>query len=132
MSKKEDNLIKAGQMAAIGILFAPASFLAAPLSRKMEVCNGCGAANAKVDFVPDTIWGLYVGYACSIHDWMYDEGRTIEDKVEADRVFQNNLHRLIDLDKRWYTPKVLMHTRADIYWLLLYLRGGSAFWAGKN
>lgn len=129
MNKK---LAETVSIAQTGILYAPASFKITELSRLNEVCNGCGAANAKFDFVPDTIYGLFIGHACNIHDWMYNEGRTLEAKKEADRVMPNNMLRLIDRGNRWYQPKFLMRRRALKYYYAVKYFGGPAFWAGKG
>lgn len=132
MNEHRYSLIRTGELAAVGIIFAPASFKLATLSTKAKICNGCGAANAKFDFVPDTIYGLYIGYACHIHDWMYHEGRTIEDKEEADRVFRNNVLRIIKRYSKWYHPEFLMRRRAQLYYKGVDWFGGPAFWEGKN
>lgn len=118
-------------LAKVGSLFAPASFKTTPVAKLTEVCNGCGAASAKIDFVPDKIYGTYVGEACHIHDWMYNEGRTIEDKDEADRAFLNNILRLIKKRRKWYKPMFLMRIRAKNYYNAVKLFGGPAFWDGK-
>lgn len=115
-----------------GLLYGPASFKTASLKTLNEVCNGCGAASAKFDFVPDTIYGMYIGHACNVHDWMYNEGRTLEDKKEADRVMLNNILRLIDFHPKWYRPKFLMRRRAKKYYYAVKCFGGPAFWAGKG
>ncbi len=115
-----------------GQLYAPASFMTTPTRRLVEICNGCGSADAKIDFVPDRIYGTNVAPACHIHDFMYFEGRCIEDKEEADRVFLNNLYRIIKRSDKWYKPKFLMRRRAlKYYWAVKYF-GGPAFWDGKN
>ncbi len=129
----DGTINRARQLAQMEVLHAPASFKNATSERLSDVCNGCGAANAKFDFVPDRIYGTYIGYACHIHDWMYNEGRTIEDKEEADRVFLNNVLRIIDRDKRkWYKPTRLQRRRAKKYYLAVKYLGGSAYWAGKQ
>jgi len=126
-------LMESQRLARAGQLFAPASFKSAPMSQLKDICNGCGAANAKFDFVPDRVYGTYIGYSCNIHDWMYNEGRSIEDKEEADRVFLNNLYRLIERDKhKWYKPTWLQRRRALKYYKAVKYFGGSAFWAGKD
>jgi len=128
MSKLE----KAQSMAVSGILFAPTGFKLASLDTLKAVCNGCGAANAKFDFVPDKIYGTCITYACHIHDFMYSMGATIEDKQEADRVFLNNMFRLIERDKhKWYKPTKLQRIRAKEYYRAVDWFGGSAYWAGK-
>lgn len=126
------SIEKARQYSKVRILWAPTSFLTTDLDTLLDVCNGCGAANAKFDFVPDRIYGTYIGYACVIHDWMYDVGRTIEDKEEADRVFLNNLLRLISREEKWYKPNFLMRRRAYKYYWAVKCFGGPAYWQGKQ
>ena len=98
------------------------------------ICNGCGSASAKFDFVPDRIWGTYIGHACNVHDWEYEYGTDNSDKEAADRAMRNNTLRLIDIDcaEKWYKPKTLMHLRAQFYYTMVCWRGGPAFWKGKN
>ena len=69
-------------------LLAPAAFWELSPEKKAEICNGCGAKAARVDFVPDGVLGAKFTPACDIHDFMYWLG---EDKREADRVFLHNL-----------------------------------------
>lgn len=123
---------EAQQLAKAGVIYAPAGFLLASDDELNEICNGCGAANAKFDFVPDSIWFLYIGHACHIHDYMYHYGKTPEDKDEADRVFLNNLCRIIDKDKSWWRSKNKMRRIAYGYYWSVSKLGGPAFWAGKN
>jgi len=112
-------------------LWAPYSFVnATPTEIKMRT-NGCGAAGARFDFVPDTIWGLSIERACRIHDWMYGRGRTIEDKNEADRVFFNNMLRLIEASTSNRLLRFLRRRRALAYYKAVCWFGGPAFWAGK-
>jgi len=131
--KLRKRLISTIAMAQSGFLYAPASFKVTPIDTIFEIVNGCGAAGAKVDFVPDTIWGTRITYSCLIHDFMYEEGHTIEDKDEADRVMLNNNLRIIDraCKEKWYKPKKLMRFRAKTYKKLLEWYGGPAFWANK-
>lgn len=114
-------------------LYAPASYLAADPALLARVCNGCGSARAKFDFVPDRIWGLRIGAACNIHDWMYYCGRTALDKLEADVVFLGNVLRLIErapgLWNRLLRP--LRRLRALHYYQAVAELGGPAFKAGK-
>lgn len=112
------------------VLFCPLSYQRASKMQKEAVCNGCGAANAKFDFVPDTIYGLSINDACNIHDWMYHVGRTIEDKQEADRVFLNNMLRIIEHKGGWL--KILRRMRAIKYYGAVADMGGPAFWDGKE
>ena len=109
------------------------SFLNASVEELLRVCNGCGAASAKFDFVPDRIYGTDISHACNVHDWEYEFGVDNEDKEIADRTWRNNNLRLIDRDceKKWYKPQSLMHLRAQWYYKLICWKGGPAFWAGK-
>ena len=123
---------RAQSLAVSGVLFAPTGFKLASEELLEKICNGCGAADAKFDFVPDRIYGTRITSACYIHDYMYNDGVTIEDKEEADRVFLNNLLRLIDRDKhKWYKPTRLQRIRAKEYYLAVKYFGACAYWAGK-
>ena len=128
------NIGETKSLAAAGVIFAPAAFLNTPVSNLELICNGCGAANAKFDFVPDRIYGTYVGHACHIHDFMYENGHTEEDREEADRVMLNNLLRLCkrDADKKWYKPLSLMRKRCRVYYRMVRSYGADAFFVGKN
>ena len=46
---------------------------------------------------------------------MYHNGKTIEDKKEADRVFLNNMLRLVDGKTKWRFVRRLRRRRARIY-----------------
>lgn len=127
-----ENLLKAQQLAQMGVLSAPNSFKLASKEELEEVCNGCGASGSWFR-PPKTIYGTLIVYACHIHDWMYNFGKTIEDKDEADRTMKNNMSRLIDRDsKLWYKPTRLQHCRANAYYAVVRDHGGPAFWAGKS
>jgi len=117
-------------------LYAPSSYVAASPQVRAQVVNGCGPGGWKVDLVPDRMYGLDVSAACDIHDWMYTVGLTLADKEEADRVFLNNLLRLIDSAPGWigqlWLVKKLRRTRARVYYEAVHHFGGPAFWSGKN
>lgn len=132
MSRARKLTYEARTLVRCGVLYAPAAFMSMPLEHVAACVNGCGAAGAKFDFVPDTIWGIPIGEACAIHDFMYHVGMSDEDKQEADRVFLNNLLRLIAKRKPWYIPAILPRRRARKYYLAVKYFGGPAFWAGKN
>jgi hypothetical protein len=63
---------------------------------------------------------------------MYIHGVTNEDKKTADRVFLNNMMRIIDAAGGWWLLKKLRRRRARIYYEALRFGGGPAFWRGKN
>jgi len=113
-----------------GKLSAHPSFMHTPVDELLKICNGCGAADARIDLVPDTIWGLCIRSACEIHDFGYKVGKTIEDKEVEDRRFVNNMVRLIRLYSVWFL-KSLRLKRAAVYYLTVRYLGGPAFWRGK-
>ena len=124
------RLLRASILAREGKLDSCVGFKSATFEELNEACNGCGAANAKFDFVPDRIWGTYIGYACHIHDWDYDKGITEEDKMQADKRFLRNLVEIINWGP-WYKPKLLQRFRAYLYYLAVNKKGHSAYWEGK-
>ena len=113
-----------------GALFSPDSYKKATPEQINIIVNGCGSAQAKFDFVPDTIYGLNITPACHIHDWMYHFGQDNNDKLEADRVYLNNMLRIINKKRGWLMR--LRRFRAWEYYKLVSMFGGSAFWDPKN
>lgn len=117
-------------------LYEPISYVTATCDEKRRVCNGCGSAQAKFDFVPDSIYGLKITPACNIHDWMYHKGKTLADKEEADRVFLNNMLRLIEGSTSFFGKRKFIkrrrRVRAKVYYECVRWWGGPAYWEGKN
>ena len=114
-----------------GIRYIPVSyFLASDEVRKLVV-NGCGAGGWKFDIVPDTIYGLLITEDCNVHDWMYDQGSTQEDKDFADEVFLHNIRARIN-DGSWFL-RPLRKIRAWEYYLAVRSPlGDAAFWKNKE
>jgi len=127
-----ENIIKTIELVKDGKLEAHPSFLKAELDLLLKVTNGCGAAGAKFDFVPDKIWGLLIIFACIIHDWDYYRGKNKKHKRAADIRFLINMI-LITLDHggSWW-KKTLRVERACHYFLAVTLKGDKAFFAGKT
>lgn len=113
------------------ILFAPETYKKLSAVAKAAIVNGCGAMRS-FDLVPDNLYGLAITEACNIHDYMYHTGETIEDKNEADRVFFNNMLRLINAKTKYKWLKRLRRRRAWVYYLAVKNFGGPAFWDGKQ
>jgi hypothetical protein len=113
-------------------LFAPENYWRASQEVKDQVTNGCGTAGWKGRLVPDTMYFLNVSAACNIHDWMYTLGRTLADKEEADRVFLNNLYRIINAAGGCSLLVNARLTRARDYYDAVHYFGGDAFWDNKN
>lgn len=114
------------------LLYAPESYTRATPEVRAAFTNGCGTGGWKGKLVPETAWGLSLTPACNIHDWMYAVGETLQDKQEADRVFLNNMLRLIEHRGGWWWVQSLRRIRAKDYFDAVYCFGGPAFWDGKN
>ena len=114
------------------LLFAPESYWKLTEQQRKDACNGCGTKGIIGHVIPDSLWGLDIREACNVHDWMFAVGETIEDKDEADRVFLNNMLRLVDAgSKNWFTR--MIRSRAAVkYYYAVRDCGGPAFWQGKN
>lgn len=129
----ESLITESKQLAATGKITAPVNYLASETKDLINVVNGCGSALAKYDFIPDTIYGAYIGWVCFIHDFEYYDGQNIEDKEAADRRMLNNLLRLINNVKGWRKYiKPLMRRRALKYYEAVNRFGGPAFWDNKT
>lgn len=125
------SLLMTIDMVKEGKLDAHPDFLKTRLHDLIKICNGCGAADAKIDFVPDTNYGLYVGYACQDHDFSYKVGVTEDDKKEADMRMLSNTLKIISWNSNWLM-KILRSKRANSYYLAVDLKGGDAFYKGKR
>lgn len=118
-----------------GALSAPASYWSASCETRRLNCNGCGTSGWKGTLVPDTVYGLPISEACNIHDWMYAEGVTTDDKGEADSLFLHNLLALVESAAkasqfaRWIAP--LRRRRVLKYYEAVALAGGPAFDAAR-
>ncbi len=112
-------------------LFAPADYWKLSPKAKAEICNGCGPKGLGGFLVPNTLWGLPIVEACNIHDFMWSIAKTIEEKNEADRVFLNNMIRIINA-RSGILLRGLRRYRAMSYYSAVKDFGGPAFWSGKN
>ena len=117
---------------SVAHLYAPESFIRATPQIRRAVVNGCGPSGWKAALIPDRVWGLHIAPVCDIHDWMYTLGETIAQKDEADRVFLNNMLRLIDAAGGPGWLKWLRRRRAHKYYLAVVCFGGPAYWTDKN
>lgn len=131
IARQETSLARTKDLVRTGVLDAHPDFVETPIEDLLWICNGCGAANAKFDFVPDTIWGMRISPACHIHDFDYNIGKVIEDKFSADRRMLNNLLRLIERGSSRILRR-FRRRRALTYYNAVTDFGGPAFWSGKN
>jgi len=113
-------------------LFAPPDYWKLTPKQKSRVCNGCGTKGIIGHIIPDSLWGLSILEACYIHDFMYAIGDSIEEKDEADRVFLNNMLRLVDSGSSNPISSWFRSRAAVKYYYAVRDCGGPAFWEGKN
>jgi hypothetical protein len=107
-------------------LYAPEGYWKLSEEEKRRICNGCGAKGSKLNFlIPQGVFKE----ACNIHDYMYFIGRNNNDKRKADRVFINNLYRIVEASPKWIRP--IRKARAKSYYLAVSKFGDEAFWKGK-
>jgi len=112
-------------------LFAPPEYWKLP--EEARKAFRCGPGRGVLEWlVPDTIYGLSVSAACSIHDWSYSHGKTASDKCEADTVFLNNMIRLIEAAGGPWLLRRLRLRRARAYYEAVSHFGGPAYWNQKN
>ena len=110
----------------------PCSFFEASEELRSDVAGGCGPGGPGDMLVPDTMYGLSVRPACRIHDWMYHFGRILPDKELSDRVFLNNMVRIIKARGSLGFLENLRLRRAKTYYVMVRDFGGPAFWNSKN
>ena len=113
-------------------LFAPQTYWNMTETARNEIAGGCGSGKVGDWLVPDTIYGLNVKKACRIHDVMYFLGTTNKDKKAADRVFLNNMLRIIKGGTKWWLLRRLRILRAYTYYKAVKRFGARAFWHNKN
>jgi len=114
------------------IIYAPEDWVTTPLEERKKMVNGCGPGGWLSELVPESMYGIDVTPACNVHDFMYLKGQTIQDKEEADRVFLNNMLRIINHESKCFILRWLRRRRALKYYLAVKHFGGPFFWEGKN
>lgn len=112
-----------------GVLDADPRMLECSVEYLATICNGCGAADAKIDLVPDSVWGLYIGYACMIHDFDYHMGTTEADRRFADERFKKSLLILIAAASKALWPA--RRIRVNSYYKIVRACGEAPFWNAK-
>ncbi len=113
-------------------LYAPEQYWRLSPEVRKQMVNGCGTAGWKGKLVPDSLLGLDIKPACNIHDYQYRTGETIEEKQAADRVFINNLLRLIEAAGGPFWLQSARRVLARRYYNAVDIFGGPAFWKSKN
>lgn len=99
-----------------------------------KVCNGAGPKGFGF-IIPDTLWGLRITEAANIHDYQYSIYHlpwSNEERDKADRIFLNNMQRIIEAGTKWGVLKWLRYRRAKTYYNAVHIFGGPAYWSKKN
>jgi hypothetical protein len=119
-------------------LWAPAAYWSLDKKLKEEICNGAGPKGLGW-LVPDRMYRLKITDAANIHDYMYSEHHTDKDygwseagRKKADRVFLNNMTRIIKAKTKWAFIRILRLRRAKTYYQAVRSFGGMPYWHGKN
>lgn len=124
------------------MLYMPEGYKNMSEGSTRNICSVCGSGGT--DCMPEYIWGLQVSEACKIRAYMYHFAEsTVEAKEKADRVFLNNMIRIIDRNtSRFLINCGLIRIKNPLFWLrrraayAYYERmrkfGGPIFWIGKN
>lgn len=116
------------------LLYAPEEFWEIPPDILESVIGrgGCGPGKIGDRLVPDNLLGLSILWACKIHDYMWEVGCTEEDRREADRVFLNNMLRLVDSADSMWLVTVIRRRMALFYYRKVANYGSIFYWRGKN
>lgn len=104
-------------------LIAPPEYTSLPKEELSKIVNGCGAAGARFDIVPDTMWGLDISEACNVHDLDYHLHRLPFEVCNA--IFLANCALLISAGSRWLMIPRLV--RACTYFLAVHCAGKKAY-----
>lgn len=113
-------------------LYALPAYWALSKAALAEVVNGCGPAGWKGRYIPDHLLWVKIHEACNIHDWMYAVGKNEEDREEADRVFLNNMLRIVEAQSKTWLTRFLRRKLALHYYSVVRDNGGVYFWEDKN
>ena len=119
-------------MTTTATLFAPEGYWRLSEDARTELLNGCGPNGWKNRLIPDNLLWVSIKAACDIHDYMYITGRTEADREEADRVFLNNMLRIVEIRSSTWITRDIRRRLALRYYASVRDFGGPYFWAEKN
>ncbi|MCB0369033.1 MAG: hypothetical protein KDD45_06155 [Bdellovibrionales bacterium] len=109
-------------------LIAPIEYWNVTALIKPSFINGCGSGITE-RIVPDSLFGLDISEACSIHDYMYELGK---DRTKANDVFLDNMISIIERRTNSMILKGLRKMKAYIYYYAVKLFGGFYFKASTT
>jgi hypothetical protein len=108
-------------------LSANPTYWNASQTQRDEIDNGCGSEGVLGTLVPDSLLGLSISKACSIHDWMYHHGRTDKQRKEADIIFLDNMKKIVNKSDNNSILKYFRKGLAKIYYLGVRIFGNYFF-----
>lgn len=99
--------------------------------------NGCGSIHGITSGITELkIDGVCIIAACIIHDFRYNRGETLSDKINADVEFLNNVNKILSNHHSHYTINVerrqLRFNEALILFKFVHVYGFKAFSEGKS
>lgn len=103
----------------------PESFLWADREEIARVCNGMGPKGRGL-LVPDTMYGLDLGAAGDVHDWMYAFPENMT-RRGCDDIFLENMNSIISQHKGWGWVQWLRRRRALKYYHAVRFGGAKHF-----
>lgn len=111
-------------------ILAPETYWNATEDEILAKTGGCGPGKIGDWFVPDTMYGESVFLACQVHDWMYGQGETLEDKKYADLTFLWNMTEIITGNDG--ALDLLRLRRVMTYFQAVFYGGKDAFEKGET
>jgi hypothetical protein len=125
------SILKSLELVKDGKILAHPDFLTTPLDELVKMCNQCGPAGKFGRLVPNTIWGLWIGPNCNVHDHWYAVTASEEDKAQGDREMLTNNLRAIEACSTWIM-KPPRRYRAITYYGVVVDCGSKIYWKGKE
>ena len=113
-------------------LYAPQEYWQLHPNDKKKICNECGPNSTFGDYVPNHILWVNISECCNIHNYMYSQGKTENDRHKADRIFRNNMFRIIKAKTKYKWLRKLRMWIAKKYYHAVSEYGAAYFWKGKN
>ena len=104
---------------------APVSFIVSTEKERKAICNGMGPSG-KGWMVPDTMYGLDMGAAGDVHDWMYTYPDWLSRK-SVDGIFLSNMYSIIEAHDGWGWVNALRRMRARKYYAAVRIGGAVHF-----
>jgi hypothetical protein len=95
---------------------------------------GCGPGKFGAMIIPDRLLGISFKTACRIHDWYYQyaQDRTEEGLFAADRIFLNNMLRIVAAAGGFQLLIWLRRRLAHMYFMSVRKWGGPCYHDSRN